>query len=896
MKKLLLTFVALVATTLSFADSKVDFTWSADKDWKTENFVMSRTSGDITISVDKTSTGASTPVINSKAFDLRAYAKAEMTIAASTTMNQIVFHVSAQGLKRLADITASTGDITISADNTTVTWTGLASSVVLTVGDYATHGTDGATKAGQFCVDSPIEITTGTTPGTKPEGGDPDPEPEIVHIANTAETAYTVAQANDIIAAGKALDEKVYVSGTIVSIKEIDTGDYGNATYFISDDGTETGQLEVYRGFDYKGAKFTSADKIKVGDVVVVYGKLVDFKGTYEFTTGSEIYSINGETAPEKEPYTPTGDGSKDKPYTALDIQNIYGTTACPTDFVWVTGIIIGSAKSGSNLQEENVASNIAFGTAEAWIPVELPTTNDIRKALNVVDHPKNIGKEFLVYAKIEKYFSVAGLKGMTEYVDLNPTVVEKKTATVAEAHEATADDLLEVSGSVYATCTSGAVIGDGTGFIYYYNAESTLEIGDAITITGSVVKYNGMNQFTADAEVAKTGTSELDFPEPIEWDAEDLDAWVAAPSVVYVQYEGTMAITSNADNTKTFYNVDVKGAEARGSIVSPTEEMVEDVDDGDTALITGFAMYVSKSNGVSFVNTIATEVEWIPEQAEPADASDLTGTYTIDYCLEEFDPMMGPVINHYKGEITVVGDEDGNVTITGLPTSEEPVKGVYMVQEDDGDIYAGIVCSTETPFSEMYPYVTIEASYGALAFGSGIVSGSAKMTTAFAVKQDNVIPDMFVKYTLVVEVVDRMTGETGSIETCDTYVCMDGEYVDFSNFLGVVWIGAFADGDNIKIPASMDPGEVVYDYTSEDNAVVLEKTDYGYNYVPEYGAMVYGWNVNRIALIAEGKTDGVKAATAATANASAIFNLAGQRLNKAQKGINIINGKKVLK
>lgn len=116
-----------------------------------------------------------------------------------------------------------------------------------------------------------------------------------VDIANTPETAYTVAQANELIAAGEGLDTKVYVKGTIVSIKEISTN-YGNATYYISDDGTETGQLTVFRGYYLDGEKFSSEDQLRDGDVVIVYGKLVNYNGTYEFTTGSQIYSLNGKT------------------------------------------------------------------------------------------------------------------------------------------------------------------------------------------------------------------------------------------------------------------------------------------------------------------------------------------------------------------------------------------------------------------------------------------------------------------------------------------------------------------------------------------------------------------------------------------------------------------------
>ena len=121
------------------------------------------------------------------------------------------------------------------------------------------------------------------------------PEPPV-DITNTPETAYTVAKANDLITAGQGLETEVYVIGTITNIEEVSTS-YGNATYWIGD-GTEysANDLEIYRGYYLEGENFTAEDQIKVGDKVIVYGKLVDYKGTKEMTTGSSIYSLNGVT------------------------------------------------------------------------------------------------------------------------------------------------------------------------------------------------------------------------------------------------------------------------------------------------------------------------------------------------------------------------------------------------------------------------------------------------------------------------------------------------------------------------------------------------------------------------------------------------------------------------
>lgn len=128
--------------------------------------------------------------------------------------------------------------------------------------------------------------TGGEVVGT-PEGNGTEASPYNVAAALAATNAL----------AADAPSDEVYIKGIISSISEIDTGSYGNATYYISDDGTTAGQFMVFRGYYLNGDKFTAADQIKVGDNVVVCGKLVNYKGnTPEVNAGSKIISLNGKT------------------------------------------------------------------------------------------------------------------------------------------------------------------------------------------------------------------------------------------------------------------------------------------------------------------------------------------------------------------------------------------------------------------------------------------------------------------------------------------------------------------------------------------------------------------------------------------------------------------------
>lgn len=120
--------------------------------------------------------------------------------------------------------------------------------------------------------------------------------PEIVDITNTAETAYTIAKAKELIDAGKGLSESVYVKGIVSQASKSLNATYGSLSYFISDDGKKENELQVFGGLSFEGKKFTSVDDIKVGDVVVVYGKLKKFGTTYELDKNNILISLNGTT------------------------------------------------------------------------------------------------------------------------------------------------------------------------------------------------------------------------------------------------------------------------------------------------------------------------------------------------------------------------------------------------------------------------------------------------------------------------------------------------------------------------------------------------------------------------------------------------------------------------
>ena len=109
-----------------------------------------------------------------------------------------------------------------------------------------------------------------------------------VHIENTEETAYTVAEAIAIIDKGEALSETVFVKGKVSQVDSYNDT-YKSITYWISDDGTTTTQLEVYSGKGLEGADFASVDDVKVGASVIIKGILKKYGEVYEFDKNNQL-------------------------------------------------------------------------------------------------------------------------------------------------------------------------------------------------------------------------------------------------------------------------------------------------------------------------------------------------------------------------------------------------------------------------------------------------------------------------------------------------------------------------------------------------------------------------------------------------------------------------------
>lgn len=135
--------------------------------------------------------------------------------------------------------------------------------------------------AGKANVTVPDTPVTPDTPSANPQG------------KGTADDPFNVDAALKYITDGGDATTEVYIKGKISKVVKYNAS-YNNINYNIVDE--KSGQeLQVYAGLGLDGAKFQALTDLKVGQVVVICGKLTTYMGTKQVDKNSKIISITGE-------------------------------------------------------------------------------------------------------------------------------------------------------------------------------------------------------------------------------------------------------------------------------------------------------------------------------------------------------------------------------------------------------------------------------------------------------------------------------------------------------------------------------------------------------------------------------------------------------------------------
>ena len=315
--------------------------------------------------------------------------------------------------------------------------------------------------------------------------------------AGTLEDPYTVADAlaaTEALGEGKTSTDSYYTKGIISEIVEV-SADYGNATYFISDDGTTTNQFKVFRGKYIGNVNFTSADQLKVGDEVIVYGKLKYYKGNpseLEIDQNNYIYSLKRDGAYLKAMGAKLSATSV--PATGGKVTvNIYGnvdwtaTCTAPGTIAPSTGSGIGSVvvTIPENNTDEDTAVVVAIqadGMETIKLKIDQPKKAEPGEGITVT-----VGQDYLAAHKDGSLDDVISYTNSSDYGSTTVTelrVYKNQTFTVSAA----GDHKIK---SIVMTCTAEGAAkwgpgawGEGAPAGYSYSGKVGTWTGDASSVT----------------------------------------------------------------------------------------------------------------------------------------------------------------------------------------------------------------------------------------------------------------------------------------------------------------------------------------------------------------------------------------------------------------------------
>ena len=220
----------------------------------------------------------------------------------------------------------------------------------------------------------------------------------------TKDAPLTVAKALEIINAladgGETAD--AYVKGTISQVTSYNST-YKSITYYISDDGKTTNELQVYSGKGLNGAEFAAKEDLSVGDQVVIKGKLKKYvkngNVTPEINQSSEIVTIVKASGGGSD----SGLGTKDAPLTvvkALEIINALADGGETAD-AYVKGTI-----------SQVTSYNSTYKSITYYISDDGKTTNELQvysgKGLNGAEFAAkedlSVGDQVVIKGKLKKY------------------------------------------------------------------------------------------------------------------------------------------------------------------------------------------------------------------------------------------------------------------------------------------------------------------------------------------------------------------------------------------------------------------------------------------------------------------------------------------------------------
>lgn len=264
------------------------------------------------------------------------------------------------------------------------------------------------------------------------------------------------------------------------------------------------------------------------------------------------------------------------------------------------------------------------------------------------------------------------------------------------------------VRGTVVATNAKGFVIGDGTGYVYYYkNGTPTQRVDDMVTISGTTGTYGQIIQFTNSATVAEAEESNYDNTPAAEVITAVPDYSEGYHLSTYLEFEGALTksdgnyfITLGEDQIQISYPTTAQGT-ALGTL------------DGKNVHVMG---YFSGINSSGYFSVMLSSIEEVastepsitvdPTTIEaPAEGADGTITVTYNNITDAAAEVYfcnangeGATYDWIVAEINADDDVEYVIDANEGEARTAYMK-VYALDDEGGDVYSELITITQAKY-----------------------------------------------------------------------------------------------------------------------------------------------------------------------------------------------------
>ena len=338
----------------------------------------------------------------------------------------------------------------------------------------------------------------------------------------TQNNPYTVAQARANTPTSGTTDD-VYIHGIVSRFYNTNImGDGSNYRYYISDDGTTTTELLVYKGKGLNNVSFSNNNDLLVGDEVVIYGKLTTYQNTSEVASGNYIYSLN---RPAQNVEAPTFSPAAG---TYADAQTV--TISCATAGATIYYTTDGTEPTSSST-EYTTAITVSSTTtikAIAYVGTENSSVATATYHINSQANPYTVTEALAFHEYPANGIYVQGI--VSTAPTQNPTSNGELTYYISADGNAT--DQLEVY--------KGKGLGEAA-----FTAQNDIQVGDIVTVYGNVVIFGSSNPIKEFAQ----GNYLVSFERPII-PAQEYTLTVGNPAnITFTVVYGTDGVLTNGEN-----------------------------------------------------------------------------------------------------------------------------------------------------------------------------------------------------------------------------------------------------------------------------------------------------------------------------------------------------------